>query len=88
MEINMGKNKKSLEAIRDALFKEDGTINMEKEWDEETIEEVAEIVREHFHMETVECKFCGNEIIVADAHLHDGEFVGECCWDERLRATE
>ncbi len=35
---------------------------------------------------TVYCKFCGKE--AEDAHRHDGGWVGACCWDERLRATE
>lgn len=37
----------------------------------------------------VRCKFCGKLCVVRTAHLHDGKWVGdECCWDERLRATE
>jgi hypothetical protein len=39
-------------------------------------------------LETVECKFCGEEIALDTAHLHQSEYVGECCWDERLRITE
>jgi len=39
--------------------------------------------------ETVECKFCHQEAPASTAHLHDGQWVGDdCCWDERLRATE
>ena len=39
--------------------------------------------------DTVACKFCRQEVAVSTAHLHDGEYVGaDCCWDERLRATE
>lgn len=39
--------------------------------------------------EAVTCKFCGEKALAATAHLHDGEHVGEeCCWEERLRATE
>lgn len=36
----------------------------------------------------VNCKLCGADSPVATAHLHQGEWVGDCCWDERLRATE
>jgi hypothetical protein len=37
----------------------------------------------------VSCKFCHKSVPADTAHLHDGEWVGdECCWDERLRATE
>lgn len=34
------------------------------------------------------CKFCKAELPVEEAHLHQGEYVGPCCWDERLRSTE
>ena len=34
------------------------------------------------------CKCCTKKIDLDDAHLHQGEYVGECCWDERLRTTE
>lgn len=35
------------------------------------------------------CKLCGNKIKGATAHPHEGGYVGdECCWDEKLRATE
>ena len=36
----------------------------------------------------VRCKFCNNQIPNDIAHLHQGSWVGECCWDERLRTTE
>jgi len=36
----------------------------------------------------VECKICGELCDAKTAHLHQDEYVGECCWDERLRATE
>lgn len=38
--------------------------------------------------EAVACKFCKKEANIQTAHLHQGEYVGECCWDERLRITE
>ena len=35
------------------------------------------------------CKFCHKQAPADTAHLHDGGWVGDdCCWDERLRATE
>jgi hypothetical protein len=37
---------------------------------------------------TVTCKFCEKETPAAAAHIHQGGYVGECCWDERLRVTE
>ena len=36
----------------------------------------------------VDCKFCGKEVDADTAHMHQGSYVGECCWDERLRTTE
>lgn len=39
--------------------------------------------------DTVTCKFCHEQVPARTAHRHDGGYVGdECCWDERLRATE
>lgn len=39
--------------------------------------------------EDVTCSLCGRPCKAAAAHLHQGEWVGdECCWDERLRASE
>jgi len=41
------------------------------------------------NIDTVVCKFCHKNVPGATAHLHEGEYVGDdCCWDERLRATE
>ncbi len=82
-----------LEQIRDQLFldldnNDQEFYNMNKEWNSDTIEEIAEIVREHFQMETVICHFCNNEVLSKESHLHQGYFIGECCWDERLRVTE
>lgn len=36
----------------------------------------------------VYCKFCNNTTGAAAAHLHDGMWVCEECWDARLKATE
>ena len=39
--------------------------------------------------ETVVCEFCHELVPAKTAHLHQGKWVGdECCWDERLRASE
>jgi len=38
--------------------------------------------------ETLICNLCHNETDANKAHLHQDRFVGECCWDERLRTTE
>ena len=30
------------------------------------------------------CSMCKKPIDVSTAYVHQGDFVGECCWDERL----
>lgn len=38
---------------------------------------------------TVVCAICHNPCLKRTAHLHQGEQIGdECCWDERLKASE
>jgi len=39
-------------------------------------------------VDDVRCQFCGKHVPSETAHRHDGAWVGECCWDERLRSTE
>jgi hypothetical protein len=34
------------------------------------------------------CKLCGQKVDVNTAHRHQEGYIGECCWDERLRTTE
>jgi hypothetical protein len=36
----------------------------------------------------VKCVTCHKDAPAATAHLHQGKWIGECCWDERLRSTE
>lgn len=36
----------------------------------------------------VHCKFCMKQERPRKAHLHQGAWVCENCWDERLRITE
>jgi hypothetical protein len=35
----------------------------------------------------VACIFCHKQVTTDVAHLHQGKWVGPCCWDERLRTT-
>lgn len=36
-----------------------------------------------------ECSICHSAIRIKDAHLHQGKLIGdECCWDDRLKASE
>jgi hypothetical protein len=36
----------------------------------------------------VQCIFCEKQVEARTAHLHRGKYVGDCCWDERLRTSE
>lgn len=45
-------------------------------------------VREHFNIRMINCSICSCDTPAALAHLHQGKYIGECCWDERLRSTE
>ncbi len=36
----------------------------------------------------ITCSTCDGFTDSDAAHLHQGQYVGECCWDERLRTTE
>lgn len=37
--------------------------------------------------ESVPCSLCGEQTKAMTAYLHQGKYVGACCWDERLRTT-
>jgi hypothetical protein len=71
---------------------EDGkpTLNSDKELDgADFIDEV----RTHldafgFVPSTVTCSVCGNQACAGGAHLHQDKWIGECCWDEKLKASE
>ena len=36
----------------------------------------------------VTCKLCKKDADAKTAHRHGDGWVGECCWDERLRSSE
>jgi hypothetical protein len=36
----------------------------------------------------VQCALCGDDADAREAHQYGAGFIGKCCWDERLRATE
>lgn len=38
--------------------------------------------------EPITCSFCRKPVDPEAAHRHQGVYVGPCCWDERLRASE
>jgi len=38
---------------------------------------------------TATCSLCGKPCAAMEAHLHQGKLIGdECCWDDRLKASE
>jgi hypothetical protein len=39
-------------------------------------------------VERVPCALCGEPARADEAHRHGEGWIGECCWDERLRTTE
>lgn len=34
------------------------------------------------------CALCGKPTDAKTAHLHQQQWIGECCWDDRLKASE
>lgn len=67
----------------------EGTVEMI----EELSPRAAAMIRKHDCMdetgnELVNCSICGHGTPIDDAHLHQNEWVGECCWDDRLKITE
>lgn len=38
--------------------------------------------------ELVRCHLCGSAVPADQAHLHQDEWIGPCCWDDRLKGSE
>lgn len=70
--------------IREVLWP---AMEPDKSWSPDHFELIAQIL-EDLRLPTVACKFCGHEAHAHQAHRHEGGWVGPCCWEERLRATE
>lgn len=76
----------------EAFVDEDGTLNADKELGADFISEVV------LHLEaaglrpdepaSVVCRVCGEPTDAATAHLHQGGWIGDECWDDRLKASE
>jgi hypothetical protein len=43
---------------------------------------------ENFMMCVIVCSICKKLSFVDAAHLHQGEWIGSCCWDERMKLSE
>ena len=80
--------------IRDMLFLDtnnsDGEFyNPNKEIDSDVIGEVVNKVMEHYQDMFIECSLCGCLCDREKSHLHQGGIIGDnCCWDDRLKASE
>lgn len=38
--------------------------------------------------QVIPCSLCGRLGKGTMVHLHKGRYIGDCCWDERLRTTQ
>ncbi len=78
---------RSYELVRvadDAVLTEDGSFDQYP-----TSEQIAEVLNGHgVDAELVSCTFCLTPVFLDIARRHDNGYVGSCCWDERLRASE
>jgi hypothetical protein len=43
---------------------------------------------DRFGLAMVPCRLCGTQNPQRLAHLHQHDWIGECCWTETLRASE
>jgi hypothetical protein len=67
------------------------SMNHLEELTEDEVEKAIDDFDFHEVKETVEtriCKFCRREDATEEFHFHQGGYVCEGCWDERLRVTE
>lgn len=73
-----------LRRIREILWPEE---EPDQSWSPDHLDLVGELL-EDLRLPTTSCKLCGREAHVHLSHLHQGGWVGPCCWDDRLRTTE
>lgn len=78
--------------LRETLADQEGTLlaGTAMESKEITRAEAEEEVEDlDDRLDEVVCRLCHEPTPARTAHPHQGEWVGDdCCWDERLRATE
>lgn len=70
--------------IREVLWPE---MEPDESWSPDHLDLIAQIL-EDLRLPTVTCEFCGLEAHARQAHRHGAGWVGPCCWDERLHASE
>jgi len=73
-------------STQDWLEEAEEDILIEKEIEMKVYE--SKLLKDEMEPETVTCCFCKRQTSVSTAHLHQDTWVGECCWDERLKTTE
>jgi hypothetical protein len=57
-------------------------------FDEGRLRELLGAALEETGAPLVPCCYCERPWPRSDVHLHQGGYIGGCCWDERLRASE
>jgi hypothetical protein len=62
--------------------------DLEPELDSERLQDIVEEALGSLNCELVECCFCERTIPVVTAHQHQSRWIGDECWDERLRGSE
>jgi len=87
--------KAALQAVLEILYYDsDGQdktkIDLDKPWDSDVTVAISEQLQPFTPTaaDVATCKFCRNDFLWPEGHTHQGQPVGPCCWDERLRATQ
>ena len=73
-----------LRRIREILWPEE---DPEESWSPDHLDLVGQLI-DDLRLPTVPCTLCSSEVHLRQAHHHSMGWIGPCCWDERLRATE
>jgi hypothetical protein len=58
------------------------------EEDDQAVNGALDEIIDRFGRPMVRCRLCGTDNPQCLAHLHQGDWIGECCWTETLRASE
>lgn len=83
-ELPLAECRDRLRRVREILWSE---AEPDEPWSPDHLDLIGEVL-EDLRLPTTLCKSCGREAHVLQSHLHQGGWVGACCWDERLRTTE
>ncbi|MFN3076881.1 MAG: hypothetical protein ABT940_08395 [Alphaproteobacteria bacterium] len=58
------------------------------DWSGTVLEMTVAEPEEEEEIEKVFCALCEQEAPGDTAHYHQDQWIGECCWDDRLKASE